>query len=55
MKGKIIKTIIGLIVAAFLYYIILPPINPTAISFWFYLALLAIMYFVLNISNVEYL
>ena len=51
MKKIIIRNIIGLLVMAWLYYVMLPPINPSAISFWFFICLLAVVFFIVNIGD----
>ena len=50
-KGIIIRLVIGILIAALLYYLVLPPINLSSIKFWFFLALLAIDNFVVNIAD----
>ena len=51
MKKIIIRNIVGLLVMAWLYYVMLPPINLSAISFWIFLCLLAIIFFIANIGD----
>ena len=55
MKGfKLLGYIVGLIIMAGLYYIILPPINPTSAAFWCYLMIGAILYLLIHIGDYEY-
>ena len=51
---KVLKYVIGLIIVFFLYYIILPPINPTSLKFWFFLGLIAVVNFLIHITDVEW-
>ena len=53
-KLKVIGYVIGLIIMAIIYYLMLPPINPTAISFWFYLMIGVIIYTIINIGDIEW-
>ena len=53
-KGKIILYILGLILYAVLYYIILPPINLTSPLFWFFIGIGVVIYFFANASDVEW-
>ena len=52
-KGKIIGYIIGLLFMGLLYYLILPPINPTSLLFWFYLGLGVIVYAIINLGDID--
>ena len=51
MKKIIIRNIIGLLIMAWLYYVMLPPLNLSAISFWFFICLLAVVFFIVNIGD----
>ncbi len=48
MKRKLINIGITLIIALFLYYFLLPPLNPSSFSFWFYLIIILIIYLSLS-------
>ncbi|MCR4580929.1 MAG: hypothetical protein K5666_00230 [Bacilli bacterium] len=53
-KVKIIGYIIGLLLMGLLYYIILPPINPSSILFWFYIGLAAVVNSVIHIGDIKW-
>ena len=42
MKNKIIPIVISVLFALFLWYFMLPPLNPTSPTFWVYLFTVAI-------------
>ena len=48
MKRKLINIGITLIIALFLYYFLLPPLNPSSFSFWLYLIIILIIYLSLS-------
>ena len=52
-KGKVIGYIIGLIIMAILYYVMLPPINPTSFLFWFYIGIGIIVYAAINLGDLD--
>ena len=52
-KFKIIGYIIGIIIMAIVYYITLPPINPTALSFWTYVAFGLILFIIIHIGDFD--
>ena len=53
-KLKVFGYLIGLIVMACLYYVILPPINPTSMLFWFYLGIGVIVFAIINLGDIEW-
>ena len=53
-KFKFISRIISVIIMAIIYYLMLPPINPTSLLFWFYLGIGAILFFVTRIGDAEW-
>ena len=53
-KFKIIGYIIGIIIMAVVYYIALPPINPTALGFWAYVALGLLLFIFIHVGDYEF-
>jgi hypothetical protein len=53
-KFKTLGYVCGLILLGIIYYLFLPPINPTAIEFWMFLGAAVVIFLVINISSVEY-
>ena len=53
-KGNLFKTILLVIFALVLFYIMIPAINPTSMSFWLYVGILLIARFVLHIADAEW-
>ena len=51
MKKIIFRNIIGLLIMAWLFYVLLPPINITAFPFWMYLFLCILTFFIVNIKD----
>ena len=53
-KFKTLGYVCGLIILGIIYYLFLPPINPTAIEFWMFLGVAIVIFLVINLSSVEY-
>lgn len=53
-KFKILGYIIGIIIMAIIYYIMLPPINPTSLLFWGYVMIGALIYIFIHIGDYSY-
>ncbi|MDD3392171.1 MAG: hypothetical protein PHE54_01310, partial [Bacilli bacterium] len=51
MKIKIKNIVITLLVGFIYFYFALPPLNVTSMAFWFFVSLLLIIYFVLELSD----
>lgn len=51
-KKNLINLLITFIIGLILYYLILPPINITSLTFWLYVSILIIIYFVLSCFNI---
>lgn len=53
MKTKIIRILTTLISALGLYYFILPPLNLSTSSFWFFLSLITIIYIITSVFRIQ--
>ena len=51
MKKRLIPLLITFIIGLVYFYFVLPPLNPTAFSFWAFVALLTVTFLVLNASS----
>lgn len=51
MKKRFIPLLITFIIGLIYFYFVLPPLNPTAFSFWVFVALLTVTFLVLNASS----